>query len=207
MEPLCLCPQQSAKFCGSGEILDTIADIGFIAYDVADIVRTVVKGEGVSGTQVASLGADVLGAVVPFATGGGLAVRAAAKADDIVDGARALDKAASAGGAASRLLPAVTETAVQRLGAEAAEKGLTLSRHAIERLAVREADISLTAVQRTIQRGQKFFDPKNSSIVSVLDRGMASGDAILVARNPGTGLITTVLTGQKLVRSRFVPIP
>ena len=77
----------------------------------------------------------------------------------------------------------------------------------MERLAVREADVSLTAVQRTIQRGQKFFDPKNNSIVSVLDRGMASGESILIAQNPESGLITTVLTGQNLIRSRFVPIP
>ena len=77
----------------------------------------------------------------------------------------------------------------------------------MERLAVREADVSLTAVQRTIQQGQKFFDPKNNSIVSVLDRGMASGESILIAQNPESGLITTVLTGQNLIRSRFVPIP
>jgi hypothetical protein len=47
---------------------------------VYDIGKTVVKGERVSGTQVAALGADIIGAVVPGLVGGGLAVIAAAHA-------------------------------------------------------------------------------------------------------------------------------
>jgi RHS repeat-associated protein len=58
----------------TGAILDTIADIGFILYDVYAIAT-----EGATATNLAALGADVAGAVTPFATGGGIAVRAAAK--------------------------------------------------------------------------------------------------------------------------------
>jgi uncharacterized protein RhaS with RHS repeats len=55
----------------TGMIIDTLADIGFIAYDVYQIVTT-----GATATNVAALAADVAGAAVPFASGGGAAVRA-----------------------------------------------------------------------------------------------------------------------------------
>ena len=58
-----------------GKVLDTVLDVGFVAYDLFDIGRSLVKGEGVSGQQLLALGADVAGVFVPFATGGGLAVR------------------------------------------------------------------------------------------------------------------------------------
>jgi RHS repeat-associated protein len=79
-----------------GRAIETIADIGFVLYDLFDIARSVVRGEGVTGTQVGALGADVLGAVVPFATGGGIAVRAATHADDIVDAGRAVERTTNA---------------------------------------------------------------------------------------------------------------
>ena len=97
-----------------GEIIDTIVDVGFLIYDVADMVKTVANGEEVSGTQWAALGADFAGFVLPGATGGGAMVRAAAKADDLVDGVRALD----------RTLGGVDKVAdVARVGDEAAQGG------------------------------------------------------------------------------------
>lgn len=65
----------------TGEILDTILDVGFIIYDVGVIVKDNIIGgttEGL-GTNLAALGGDVVGAVVPFATGGGAAVRGGVK--------------------------------------------------------------------------------------------------------------------------------
>ena len=56
----------------TGMIIDTIADIGFIAYDVYAIATG-----GATAVNVAALGADVAGAAVPLATGAGPAVRAA----------------------------------------------------------------------------------------------------------------------------------
>jgi hypothetical protein len=79
-----------------GKLFDVIVDIAFIAYDVYDIGKTLAKGERVSGTQVAALGADIIGAVVPGLTGGGAAVRAAAHADDAVKVIKGADKAADA---------------------------------------------------------------------------------------------------------------
>lgn len=53
-------------------IVDTIADIGFIAYDLYEIGT-----EGATATNVAALGADIVGAVLPGVTGLGAGVRAA----------------------------------------------------------------------------------------------------------------------------------
>jgi RHS repeat-associated protein len=69
-----------------GRAIDIIADIAFIAYDLFDIGRSVIRGEGISGTQAGALGADILGAAIPFGTGGGAALRAAAKAEKAAGG-------------------------------------------------------------------------------------------------------------------------
>mgnify|MGYP006267127469 FL=1 len=61
---------------------DIIADIGFIAYDLYDIGKSLWNGEGVSATQLGTLGMDGLGLIVPFATGLGAAYKASSKADD-----------------------------------------------------------------------------------------------------------------------------
>ena len=62
----------------SGRILDTLADIGFIAYDVYQLAT---GGRKDRVTNLIALGADVAGAVIPFATGLGAATRAARAAD------------------------------------------------------------------------------------------------------------------------------
>lgn len=54
-----------------GHVLDVLADIAFIGYDIYDIAKN-----GASVTSVLALGADVVGAAVPFATGLGAGVRA-----------------------------------------------------------------------------------------------------------------------------------
>lgn len=58
----------------SGQAVDVIADVGFIGYD---IYKLVTGGRKDLGTNLLALGADVVGAVVPFATGLGPATRAA----------------------------------------------------------------------------------------------------------------------------------
>jgi RHS repeat-associated protein len=64
-----------------GRVIDTVVDVVSIGYDLFDIGRSAFRGESISGIQVGALGADVLGAAIPFATGGGAALRAAAKAE------------------------------------------------------------------------------------------------------------------------------
>lgn len=70
-----------------GRALDTILDIGFIAYDLY-----VIATEGATETNVAALGADVVGAFIPFATGGGTAIRIAKAADKMADGGKVASK-------------------------------------------------------------------------------------------------------------------
>jgi RHS repeat-associated protein len=59
----------------SGHIIDTVADIGFIIWDVGDLIA-----DPGNGWNWASLGADVGCTFIPFATGGGRAVKIAVKA-------------------------------------------------------------------------------------------------------------------------------
>jgi hypothetical protein len=68
----------------TGTILDTIADVAFIIYDVGALVYDEATTGGTNRAEnLLALGADAAGAAVPFATGGGLAVRAATHADDV----------------------------------------------------------------------------------------------------------------------------
>ncbi|CAG0904743.1 unnamed protein product, partial [Darwinula stevensoni] len=70
----------------TGNIVDTALDVGFIGYDLYRILKDNVFGNCDNfNTNLAALGADVAGALVPFATGGGLAVRGSVKAVGITD--------------------------------------------------------------------------------------------------------------------------
>jgi hypothetical protein len=61
--------------------------------------------------------------------------------------------------------------------------------------------------QTAINKGLKFYDPKNGSINYVLRSGFGSGKSLLVGTNPLTGNVTTVIRSSKnLVNSRFIPI-
>ncbi len=77
-----------------GRVWDTIIDVGFIAWDVADIGRTMHNHEQVSTVQLASLGGDIFGAVVPFLAGVGLWVRGIMSARKAERAAQAAARAA-----------------------------------------------------------------------------------------------------------------
>lgn len=70
----------------SGLVWDTVADVGFILYDVYRIAKDNIFGECDNlGDNMAALGLDVVGAVAPFVTGLGAASRATRHADEMVD--------------------------------------------------------------------------------------------------------------------------
>jgi hypothetical protein len=69
----------------NGEFLDIILDVGFIAYDLYDMATN-----GVNETNSASLAANVAGALIPGATGLGLAARAGKKVCCFVAGTQVL---------------------------------------------------------------------------------------------------------------------
>lgn len=61
-----------------GRILDTIADVGFLIYDVYKIAT-----EGATATNMAALGADAAATFIPVATGAGAVVRGGAHAAEV----------------------------------------------------------------------------------------------------------------------------
>lgn len=73
----------------SGEFVDTVVDVGFIAYDVYKITQGLVNSTDVS-SDVKALGLDVGGALLPGVTGLGLTARIGNKADEIASIARSI---------------------------------------------------------------------------------------------------------------------
>jgi hypothetical protein len=64
----------------TGTFTDTLLDFGFIGYDIFELVKNP------SWTNAGALGADIVGAAVPFATGFGAAVRGVEKGADLARG-------------------------------------------------------------------------------------------------------------------------
>jgi hypothetical protein len=64
-------------------------------------------------------------------------------------------------------------------------------------------------VKKAIQVGQRFYDPKNKSIVYVVKEGMASGKDLAVATTETgpTTVVKTVMVNVETIRPRFVPLP
>jgi hypothetical protein len=83
---------------------------------------------------------------------------------------------------------------------------IKFSKHALERLAGRESHVTDKMIKKTIELGQKFFDPKNKTINYILKKGFASGKDLLVGTNPISGQITTVISGRNLISTRLIPI-
>lgn len=77
--------------------IDIFADVVFIAIDVYDIVDAAIDpNQEVTSEMWGVLGADVVGAATPYATGFGKAYQGVKLVDEVVDGAKALEKGADA---------------------------------------------------------------------------------------------------------------
>jgi len=77
-------------------------------------------------------------------------------------------------------------------------------RHVLERMA--ERGITPQMVEKTLEKGTAYWDPKNGVVNRVLQGGFASGKDLLVGQNPVTNQVTTVIRGTNLVSPRFVPL-
>jgi RHS repeat-associated protein len=140
----------------TGLILDTIVDVGFILYDLYRIAKDNVFGDCDNlGENLGALGADVLGAALPFATGGGLAVRGATHADDLAKAANRLDDAADfthastpvgRKGSPLNVIPGTNQPAT--IG------GREYSGHALDRM--QERGLTPSVVENTINHGQSI---------------------------------------------------
>lgn len=128
----------------TGLFWDTILDIGFIAYDIYKIAT---EGGGENGINYIALGADIGGALIPFATGVGHATRAGA----------ALPKVTRAAGQASDLTvighyPEYTQLA-DRLGANRFQ----VPQHAWDRMSAAEQwAANQRFLDRAINRGSEI---------------------------------------------------
>lgn len=66
--------------------------------------------------------------------------------------------------------------------------------------------VTAKMIQTALNKGKLLWDPKNNVVNYVLEEGFASGQSLLVGKNPITGTITTVMRGNRLMRRRFIPI-
>ncbi len=75
-----------------GEFLDTVVDIGFIAYDLYKIGQALNNGQSIKG-ELGNLGLDLAGAALPGVTGLGMIARTAKAADKAADAVRVVKEA------------------------------------------------------------------------------------------------------------------
>ncbi len=167
----------------TGMVLDTVVDVAFIAYDIYDICHSYQTTGTVSGTQWMALGADVVGALVPFATGGGAAVRTAAHADDALDVARGLDHSTDAAKVSDNVQPTSTVAQVVKSAVrEQAEKiagGHAYDKHVVQQAEfpgvtskaqfadVVEGVMTSPTHQRNLSNGRKAFYDQNSNTLVI----------------------------------------
>jgi hypothetical protein len=78
------------------------------------------------------------------------------------------------------------------------------SSHAIKRMA--ERGVTSKMAQIAINKGLQFYDPKNGTINFILTKQMGSGKDLLVAVDPLSRKVITVIVGPKLQRQRLLPI-
>ncbi|WP_243018430.1 hypothetical protein [Candidatus Cardinium hertigii] len=74
--------------------------------------------------------------------------------------------------------------------------------HCIEQCTAR--GITKKMAQKAIEKRVRYYDPKHKSIVYVLHNGMASGDHLMLAVVPESGLLKTVFTRSKPIHKRLI---
>jgi RHS repeat-associated protein len=67
---------------------------------------------------------------------------------------------------------------------------LKITKHALQRMEQR--GITKAMIKKAIEKGTKYFDPKNGTSVFVLEKAFASGKNLIVATNQITGAVITV---------------
>ena len=129
----------------SGHWFESVLDIAFIAYDIYDISQN-----GLNWETGLSLAADVAGLALPVVTGGGLAVRAAMHADDVVDAARVVDKAVDTANAAEGVSDILSRgDDIIKGGKNLAEQGLSGAQNLIDDIVQKDfKNVNLTEPPR-----------------------------------------------------------
>lgn len=84
-----------------------------------------------------------------------------------------------------------------------AKTGLTITEHTAERMA--ERGISEAMIEAALQKGIRYWDPKNGTVIYYLEKAFASGKSLAVSQNIINGAIVTVIRGSKVLRPRWIP--
>jgi RHS repeat-associated protein len=110
--------------------------------------------------------------------------------------------AVNAGKVVNEAAPAVqtTENTVTSL----VRTGVEYTSHAAKQRMI-ERGITPAMVEKAIEKGVKYYDPKNGVFNYILKNGFASGKDLLVGTNTVTGKVTTVIRGTNLTAARFIP--
>ena len=87
---------------------------------------------------------------------------------------------------------------------QALAKTVNISDHAAKAMA--EHNVSQKMVEKALEVGQRFYDPKNNSVVYVVKEGMASGKDLAIATDKVTGVVKTVMVNVETIRPRFIPM-
>jgi RHS repeat-associated protein len=101
-------PDGQCPFC---PWLDAVVDIGFVLYDVGEIIYDYSTTGEVDPISVAALAADGASILVPMTVGAGLAVRAAAKTAKTIDKAADVSRAANKSADAKKTYQTYTKQA------------------------------------------------------------------------------------------------
>ena len=81
-------------------------------------------------------------------------------------------------------------------------KTLDISSHAGKQML--ERGVTEKMIKIAIEKGSKYFDPKNKTFNYILKKGFASGKDLLIGTNTVSGTITTVIRGSNLASKRFI---
>src|SRR5207248_3350614 len=89
-----------------------------------------------------------------------------------------------------KTIEATETTVAEKTGSLLPEPALKISKHALQRM--EERGITREMIKKAIEKGTKYFDPKNGTNIYVLEKAFGSGKNLLVATSQITGTIVTV---------------
>ena len=75
------------------------------------------------------------------------------------------------------------------------KKTIKYSKHALNQAADR--GVPKSWIEKTIEKGQRYYDHKEKSVVSVLQDSLRSGQSLGVVRDAQTGVVKTVMKMKK----------
>ncbi|GGD34433.1 hypothetical protein GCM10011335_41890 [Aureimonas glaciei] len=190
-----------------GRVIDTILDVGFVAYDIGALAYDEYKTGGANRSEnLTALGADIGGVLIPFATGGGVAVRGGLKIGD------------NAAGVIGRNIDNMASTA--RKGDSIAPSHLTRGKisegQVLENLTLRENRIGhSTSVARTVpdadfadDLGRELFEIKDVNRLSLTKQIRSQIELVESGKFDGLTIVLpnrTKISGP--VRERLGDIP